>query len=205
MTDDRAPLRALVEALNGMRWQATGGLTHARSWKCRDCGRLQEVPYDTLTQGPLSIEAHNDGCATFTALSAALSAAPAATDFEAKTDQESLQKMATLENIIAYLTRRCQEAEARPHSLTALMRDISTVRQVAQRRSDPDHEHQQMVARLKQWEDTLYGALSAAPAAGWQDIKCIDACQRNRERQGYTRGLRFSLALLGERREEPTQ
>ena len=61
-----------------------------------------------------------------------------------------------------------------PHdTLMSLARDIGLVRDVAARRSDPDRDHLQMLARLDKWRETVLSLLEppAVPApAPWRDI-----------------------------------
>ena len=45
--------------------------------------------------------------------------------------------------------------------LERLRRDIGTVLEIAQRRSDPDRDHMQMMNRLAEWQNELSDALAA--------------------------------------------
>ncbi len=48
-------------------------------------------------------------------------------------------------------------------TLRLLARDIGTVRSVAERRSDPDPEHRNMLARLDQWRGGILTVIDALP------------------------------------------
>ena len=51
-----------------------------------------------------------------------------------------------------------------------LARDIGSVITVSQRRSDPDADHRQMIARLKEWEKQVWDLLAALQQAQAPDI-----------------------------------
>lgn len=59
------------------------------------------------------------------------------------------------------MNRSC---ECERSALRALQREIATVRLVAERRSDPDTEHRQMINRLSDWEDQLEAVITK----GWR-------------------------------------